>query len=440
VVVFCLLGCVKSQDDNCVTIQSDNPIKVGILHSLTGTISGSETPLKDFLLYLICEQNKKGGILGRPLVSVVKDPESNWPLFAELARELITVDQVDVVFGCWTSVSRKSVLSVFEELDHLLLYPVQYEGEECSNSIYYTGAAPNQQAIPAVDYLYNTKAVRKFILVGTDYVYPRTTNDILNAYLKVNLNITDSDIITYFTPFSHSDWHELVSSMIDFYKAGLVDSQNTAIVSTINGDANTYFYEEIARQYNEQAISPDQLPIVAFSVGEAELASLTDIGSLAGHLAAWNYFMSINNTLNQKIITEFLNFQTENNFVNSSEPGRLVLNDPMEAHYIGFNMWVAAVEQAGTTFIPAVKQALYGRKVLSLSGFNVAMNTNHHLSKPVLIGKIMTTGQFEIIYNNNVTIPAVPWNPAIDDPSLVCDWSYPYVCSKCSSPTFTQIN
>jgi len=326
-----------------------------------------------------------------------------------------------------------------------LLYPVQYEGEECSTSIFYTGAAPNQQAIPAVDYLYNSKVVRQFILVGTDYVYPRTTNTILQSYLTNTLNISPDNIKIIFTPFSHSDWNELVRSMIAFYKANTNNSTNTAIISTINGDANTYFYAEISRQYSLEGIQSDDLPIIAFSVGEAELAALSpdDLQKLSGHYAAWNYFMSINNTLNNKIKAAFYDFQINNNSVspnNSADSGRLVLNDPMEAHFIGFNMWVASVEQAGTTIISSVKQALYHQQVLSLSGFNVTMNTNHHLSKPVLIGQANTQGQFDRIqYLTNTTIAANPWNPAIHPDNPVCDWSYPYVCSECTTPQFMQI-
>eukprot|EP01125_Pyxidicula_operculata_P013675 TRINITY_DN4543_c0_g1_i1.p1 TRINITY_DN4543_c0_g1~~TRINITY_DN4543_c0_g1_i1.p1 ORF type:complete len:450 (-),score=100.14 TRINITY_DN4543_c0_g1_i1:92-1441(-) len=440
IILFCTLFAIALS-----AINDDlPPVKVGILHSQTGTIGGSERPLKDVLLYLIKLQNEKGGVLdrgsgGRRLVPVIKDPQSNWPLFAELARELITTDQVDVVFGCWTSVSRKSVLSVFEELNHLLIYPVQYEGEECSKNIFYTGAAPNQQAIPAVDYFKNSLNVSRFVLIGTDYVYPRTTNSILNSYLLNYLGLPSSDVTTIFTPFSHSDWTELVAGVIKFHLQGAASGKKTGVISTINGDANTFFYSEIARQFAANGLTANDIPIVAFSVGEAELSVLSssDLALLEGQLASWNYFMSINNTLNKKFIDGFLQFQADNNI---TQPERNVVNDPMEAHYIGFNIWVSAVEQAGTTAVEAVIQSMYNRQVLSLSGFNVSMGTNHHLVKPVFIGAATKQGQFSVVYNTSSTVPAVPWSPYINDPAnVLCDWSYPYVCSRCTSPNYTPV-
>src|SRR5579862_7721735 len=271
---------------------ADDTIKGGVLHSLSGTMAISETTLKDTILFLIDEQNKKGGVLGKKLEAVVVDPASNWPLFAEKARELITKDKVAVVFGCWTSVSRKSVLPVFKELDSILFYPVQYEGEESERNVFYTGAAPNQQAIPAVDYLMKEVGVKRWVLAGTDYVYPRTTNKILEAYLKQK-GVADADISINYTPFGYSDWQTRVAAIKKFGSAG----KKTAVVSTINGDANVPFYKELGNQ----KISAEDIPVVAFSVGEEELSGL-DAKPLVGHLAAWNYFMSINTPANKAFI------------------------------------------------------------------------------------------------------------------------------------------
>ena len=271
---------------------AEETIKVGILHSLSGTMAISETTLKDAMLMLIEEQNKKGGLLGKKLEAVVVDPASDWPLFAEKARELIEVNGVDAVFGCWTSVSRKSVLPVFEELNSLLFYPVQYEGEESQRNVFYTGAAPNQQAIPAVDYLMNEEGVERWVLAGTDYVYPRTTNKILEAYLK-SKGVAEEDIMINYTPFGHSDWQTIVSDIKAFGSAG----KKTAVVSTINGDANVPFYKELGNA----GIKAEDIPVVAFSVGEEELAGL-DTAPLVGHLAAWNYFQSVDNPVNTEFV------------------------------------------------------------------------------------------------------------------------------------------
>src|ERR1700759_1915874 len=318
---------------------ADDTIKVGVLHSLSGTMAISETTLKDTVLFLIDEQNKKGGVLGKKLEAVVVDPASNWPLFAEKARELITKDKVAVVFGCWTSVSRKSVLPVFKELNNILFYPVQYEGEESERNVFYTGAAPNQQAIPAVDYLAKEEKVKRWVLAGTDYVYPRTTNKILEAYLK-SKGVAQEDIMINYTPFGHSDWQTIVADIKKFGSAG----KKTAVVSTINGDANVPFYKELGNQ----GVSAKDIPVVAFSVGEEELAGI-DTKPLLGHLAAWNYFQSIDTPANKAEIKLWHKF--------TNKPSRAT-NDPMEAHYIGFNMWLKGVEKAGTTEPNAVIDAL----------------------------------------------------------------------------------
>jgi len=402
------------------TVQAAETIKIGVLHSLSGTMAISETTLKDTMLMLVEEQNKKGGLLGKKLEAVVVDPASNWPLFAEKAKELILKHKVDVVFGNWTSVSRKSVLPVFEELNHMLFYPVQYEGEESSRNVFYTGAAPNQQAIPAVEYLMSEDggAAKRWVLLGTDYVYPRTTNKILRAFLHAK-GVKDSDIMENYTPFGHSDWQTIVANVKKFASAG----KKTAVVSTINGDANIPFYKELGNQ----GIKAEDIPVIAFSVGEEELAGL-DTKPLVGHLAAWNYFMSIETPENTAFI------KTWHAFIKDK---KRVTNDPMEAHYIGFNMWVQAVKQAGTTNIDAVRQAMYGQKFKNLTGGVAVMNTNHHLSKPVVIGEIQDDGQFETVWRTEGLVKGDAWSDFIPESAkLTADWTYPWVCGNCQSPRF----
>ena len=392
--------------------QAQEPIKVGILHSLSGTMAISETTLKDVMLMLIEEQNKKGGVLGRKLEAVVVDPASNWPLFAEKARELITVQKVSAVFGCWTSVSRKSVLPVFEELNNVLFYPVQYEGEESSKNVFYTGAAPNQQAIPAVDYLMAEEKVQRWVLAGTDYVYPRTTNKILEAYLK-SKGVKDEDILINYTPFGHADWQNIVASIKRFGSAG----KKTAVVSTINGDANVPFYKELGNQ----GIKATDIPVVAFSVGEEELAGI-DTKPLVGHLAAWNYFMSVDNAENKAFIEKWKAF-TKN--------AKRVTNDPMEAHVIGFNMWIKAIEKAGTPDPAKVIPAMIGIAVPNLSGGYSAMMPNHHITKPVLIGEIKEDGQFNVVWQTPGTVVAEEWSPHLEGSrDLISDWRSPLSCGN----------
>ena len=378
------------------------PIKIGILHSLSGTMAISETTLKDTMLMLIEQQNKKGGILGRKIEPIVVDPASNWPLFAEKARELITVQKVDVMFGCWTSVSRKSALPVLEELNALLFYPVQYEGEESSKNVFYTGAAPNQQAIPATDYYLDEIGVKKFALLGTDYVYPRTTNKILKQYL-IDKGIPESDIFVNYTPFGHSDWSKIVSDVVSLG----ADGKKVGVISTINGDANIGFYKELAAA----GVKADDIPVVAFSVGEEELSGL-DTTNLVGHLAAWNYFQSAESDLNTSFIKAW----------KSKMGDKRVTNDPMEAHVIGFEMYVKAVEKAGTTDVDAVRKAMYGMKVPNLTGGIAEMLPNHHLSKPVLIGEILENGQFDII-SQTKEVPGDAWTDHLAESSpLKSDW------------------
>ena len=378
------------------------PIKIGILHSLSGTMGISDTTLKDTMLMLIEQQNKKGGILGRKIEPVVVDPASNWPLFAEKARELLTVQKVDVLFGCWTSVSRKSALPVLEELNGLLFYPVQYEGEESSKNVFYTGASPNQQAIPATDYYLEELDVKKFALLGTDYVYPRTTNKILKQYL-IDKGIPESDIFVNYTPFGHSDWSKIVSDVVSLG----ADGKKVGVISTINGDANIGFYKELAAA----GVKADDIPVVAFSVGEEELSGL-DTTNLVGHLAAWNYFQSAESDLNSSFIKDW----------KATMGNKRVTNDPMEAHVIGFNMYVKAVEKAGTTDVDAVRKAMYGIKVPNLTGGTAEMLPNHHLSKPVLIGEILENGQFDII-SQTKEVPGDAWTDHLPESAVLkSDW------------------
>jgi urea transport system substrate-binding protein len=398
-------------------LAQDETIKVGILHSLSGTMAISETTLKDVMLMLIEQQNAKGGLLGKKLEAVVVDPASDWPLFAEKARELISVQGVDAVFGCWTSVSRKSVLPVFEELNSILFYPVQYEGEESQRNVFYTGAAPNQQAIPAIDYLMAEEGVERWVLAGTDYVYPRTTNKILEAYLQAK-GVAPEDIMINYTPFGHSDWQTIVSDIKTFGSAG----KKTAVVSTINGDANVPFYKELGNQ----GVKAENIPVVAFSVGEEELAGL-DTAPLVGHLAAWNYFMSADTAENEAFIAAWHDF--------IGDEAR-VTNDPMEAHYIGFNMWVKAVEKAGTTDSDAVIDALIGVSVPNLTGGYSAMMPNHHITKPVLVGEIQDDGQFETVWETSGLVVADEWSDFLPDSKpLIADWRAPLSCGNYSTVT-----
>ncbi len=400
-------------------------IKVGVLHSLSGTMAISETTLKDTVLMLIAEQNKKGGLLGKKLEAVVVDPASNWPLFAEKAQQLLEKDKVAVVFGCWTSVSRKSVLPVFEKDNGLLFYPVQYEGEESEKNVIYTGAAPNQQAIPAVDYLMSEEggAVKRWVLEGTDYVYPRTTNKILEAYLLAK-GVAAADISINYTPFGYADWQTRVAAIKRFGSAG----KKTAVVSTINGDANVPFYKELGNQ----KVSAEDIPVVAFSVGEEELSGL-DTKPLVGHLAAWNYFMSINTPANKTFI------DTWHAYIKN--PKRTT-NDPMEAHYIGFNLWVKAVQKAGTVDVEKVLAALPGLETPNLTGGMAKLLPNHHITKPVFIGEVRADGQFNVV-SKTPLVPGDAWSDFLPDSKMItADWvtlkcgNYNTTTKKCSGQNY----
>jgi urea transport system substrate-binding protein len=399
---------------------AEDTIKIGILHSLSGTMAISETILKDLMLMQVEDINKSGGLLGKKVEAVVVDPASNWPLFAEKARELISKDKVAAVFGCWTSVSRKSVLPVFEELNGLLFYPLEYEGEESSYNIFYGSSVPDNKAIPAVQYLMSVDGggVKRFILEGTDYVYPRTSNKIIRAYLK-SKGVADEDIMENYTPFGFADWQTEVAAIKKFGSAG----KKTAVISTINGDANVPFYKELANQ----GIKASDIPVIAFSVGEEELLGL-DTKPLIGHLAAWSYFESVNTPENKAFIAKWHGY--------THDP-KSVTNDPMESAYILFHMWVQAVQQAGTTDVDAVRQAMIGQKVKSPSGFEVTMGANHHMAKPVMIGEVQGNGQFSIVYKSKA-LPPLAWSPYVEaNKGKVADWSWPWVCGGCTEPRYS---
>jgi len=407
-----------------MTAQQTPTIKIGVLHSLSGTMAISETTLKDTILMMIDEQNKKGGLLGKKLEAVVVDPASDWPLFAEKARELLEKDKVAVVFGCWTSVSRKSVLPVFEKNNGLLFYPVQYEGEESSKNVIYTGAAPNQQAIPAVDYLMKEVGVKRWVLEGTDYVYPRTTNKILEAYL-ISKGVKPADISINYTPFGHSDWQARVAAIKRFGSTGL----KTGVVSTINGDANVPFYKELGNQ----KISAEDIPVVAFSVGEEELSGV-DTKPLVGHLAAWNYFQSVVTPVNKTFISQWKSY---------IKNPRRTSNDPMEAHYIGFNLWVKAVEKAKSTDVEKVLAALPGLETPNLTGGIAKMLPNHHITKPVYIGEVRADGQFDVVWKTTGTVPGDAWSDFLPtSKDIDADWvtlkcgNYNKTTKKCSGQNY----
>jgi len=378
-------------------------IKVGVLHSLSGTMAISETVLKDTVLMAIDEINAKGGLLGKKLEPVVVDPASNWPLFAEKAKQLIGQDKVVVTFGCWTSVSRKSVLPVYEELNSLLFYPVQYEGEELSKNVFYTGAAPNQQAIPAVEYLMSKAGggAKRWVLLGTDYVYPRTTNKILRAYLK-SKGVKETDIDEKYTPFGHSDYQTIVADIKKFSAGG-----KTAVISTINGDSNVPFYKELGNQ----GLKATDVPVVAFSVGEEELRGV-DTKPLVGHLAAWNYFMSLKNPTNDKFKKEWAAYAKAKKLPGADKP---LTNDPMEATYIGIHMWAQAVTKAKSTDTDKVIAAMAGQTFPAPGGFTSTMDAkNHHLHKPVFIGEVTGDGQFNVVWKTPAPVVAKPWSPYIE--------------------------
>jgi urea transport system substrate-binding protein len=401
---------------------AEEPIKVGILHSLSGTMAISEAALKDTVLMLIADQNRKGGLLGRKLEPVIVDPASDWDVFTDKAFDLLSKDKVAVVFGCWTSTSRKAVIPVFERMNGLLFYPVQHEGEESSRNVFYTGAAPNQQAIPAVRYLMSKEGgeVRRWVLLGTDNVYPRTTNRILSAYLAAE-GVHPDDITTIYTPLSYSDWREAVETIKAFGSQG----KKTAVISTVSGDANGYLYNELA----VQQIDASKIPVMALSVSERELQS-ADVRRLTGHMAARNYFQSIVSPENDAFIKMWADFNDQRD---------KTTNDPMEVTFIGFMMWTQAVTQAGTVDVNAVRQAMYGQRIKAPGGFEVIMNTNHHLSKPAMIGKLNPMGSFDVVWRSINPIKASVWSRYLPESArLTADWTFPWVCGGCAEPTFRE--
>jgi urea transport system substrate-binding protein len=379
-------------------------VRVGVLHSLSGTMAISETVLKEVALMTFDQINAEGGILGQKIEAIVVDPASDWPKFAQLTKRLLTEDKVAAIFGCWTSVSRKHALTPLEDLNGLLFYPVQYEGEELSKNVFYTGAAPNQQAIPAVDYLLSAAGggAKRIVLLGTDYVYPRTTNKILRAYLK-SKGVGEQDVIEEYHPFGFSDWSPTIDRIVAFAGAG----KRTAIVSTINGDSNVSFYEKLSAA----RINATGIPSVAFSVGEQELASLTG-RKPTGHLAAWNYFMSTQSPANERFKADWAAWAKKRNLPNA---GNAITNDPMEATIIGIRLWKKAVEKAQSFDVDKVRAAIGGLSIDAPSGFTVKMDeTNHHLHKPVFIGEIEPNGQFKTVFRSPGAIRAQPWSPYVE--------------------------
>ena len=381
-----------------LTAQTKAPVKIGVLHSLSGTMAISEVSLRDVVLMAVEEINAKGGVLGRTIQPVVVDPASNWDLFAEKAKQLLLQEKVATVFGCWTSVSRKSVLPVFENNNGLLFYPVQYEGEECSRNVFYTGATPNQQLIPAAEYLMSREGggYKKFYLLGTDYVFPRTANKILRAFLRAKGVPADS-IAEEYTPFNHQDYQTIVGKIKRFAAGG-----NAAVLSTINGDSNVPFYKEFANQ----GLRSENAPIMAFSVAEDELRGM-DTSALVGHLAAWNYYQSVDAPQNKKFVQAFKAYAKKTGL-----PGgdKRVTDDPMEAAYFGVYIWKQAVEKAKSFDVDPVRKAVYGQEFLAPGGKIKMHENNHHAWKPVLIGEILKDGQFKIVTRTKGLVEPEPWS------------------------------
>ena len=364
-------------------------IKIGILHSLSGTMTASERPLQELLVMLVEQQNARGGLLGRPIEPVIVNPHSDAKAYAELAQKLIAEHKVSAIFGCWSSASRKEVLPIVERDNALLFYPSQYEGEEASRNIFYTGATPPQQAIPAVNFL-RDQGINRFFLVGTDYIYPRTTNAILKGYLASQ---HVSDIAERYTPAGLKDWRAVVEHIRRFAKGG-----RTAIVATVSGDANVHFFRELAAQQ----VSSSVIPVMSLSINEAELPALMR-SNVAGNFVAWNYLHAFDTPENRAFIAEWRRF--------IGRPDAMT-NDPMEATWIGFHLWAAAVEAAGTTDVAKVREALGGKRIAAPSGFTVQMDgQTHHLFKPVMIGRITDDGRIVPVSVTEGLVPPDPWSP-----------------------------
>ncbi len=378
--------------------QTAETVKVGILHSLSGTMAISEVSLKDVVTMAVEELNAKGGVNGKKIETVVVDPASDWDLFAEKAKQLVLTDKVAVTFGCWTSVSRKSVLPVYEGNNALLFYPVQYEGEECSKNVFYTGATPNQQLIPAAEYMMSKEGgeYKKFYLLGTDYVFPRTANKILKAFLLAK-GVPEANIMEEYTPFHHQDYQTIVQKVKTFAAGG-----KACVLSTINGDSNVPFYKEFANQ----GLTSAQCPIMAFSVAEDELRSM-DTQYLVGHLAAWNYYQSVKTPQNAQFVKNFQAFAKKNKL---PEADKRVTDDPMEAAYISVNIWALAAAKAKSFDVDKVRKAAYGMKFKAPGGEVSMDERNHHLHKPVLIGEIKKDGQFKVVWKSKGLVTPEPWS------------------------------
>ena len=411
--LLAMSGGASAMDSYEGSFTSDTgPIKVGIMHSATGSMAISERPLKDVMLMLIDEQNKKGGILGRKIEPIVVDPASSIPKFKSLSRDLLLMHQAVAVFGCWTSVSRKSVLPIFEEYNGLLFYPVEFEGEESSRNIIYTGATPNQQAIPAIDYLIKELGVKRFVLLGTDYVYPRTINRIMLAYLK-HLKIPDEDIFVTYRPFSFSDWKDDMEVLRDFSSKG----KKTALISTLNGDTNLSFYQAM----HDSGLTAEQLPVMSLSISEEEIASM-DHHTMKGHLAAWNYFMTVDTPENKQFIETFRRFVKDDT---------RVTNDPMEAHYIAFNLWVKAVEKAGSALPNKVIENIIGIEVPNLSGGTARLLPSHNITKPVMIGQVQEDGSFRVVWQSKDEVEGDAWSDYVDGSKhFKADWTPGVNCGQ----------
>ena len=369
------------------SVNAEEEVKIGVLHSLSGTMAISETSLRDVVLMASEEINANGGVLGKMIKPVVVDPASDWPLFAEKAKELIVDHEVAAIFGCWTSVSRKNVLPVIEERNALLFYPVQYEGEEQSLNVFYTAASPNQQLVPAAAYAKDELEAKKFYLLGTDYVFPRTANKVLKAFL-LKEGVPEANIKEVYTPFHHQDYQTIVGEIKEFAASG-----DAVVLSTINGDSNVPFYTEFANQ----GLTADDCPIIAFSVSEDELRAM-DTSKLVGHLAAWNYFQSIDTPENKAFVEAFKAYCEKNNLPGGKDR---VTADPIEAAYYGVYVWAAAAEAAGSFDVDKVREAVYGLEFDAPGGKKKMHETNQHTYKPVYIGEIRADGQFDIVWESD---------------------------------------
>jgi len=390
-------------------LRAQETVKIGVLHSLSGTMAISEVSLRDVVLMAVEEINAKGGVMGKKITPVVVDPASNWDLFAEKAKQLLLQDKVACVFGCWTSVSRKSVLPVFENNNGLLFYPVQYEGEECSKNVFYTGATPNQQLVPGAEYLMSKEggSYKKFYLLGTDYVFPRTANKILRAFLLAK-GVPAANIEEEYTPFNHQDYQTIVGKIKRFSSGG-----GAAVLSTINGDSNVPFYKE----FGNQGLRSENAPIMAFSVAEDELRGM-DTAALVGHLAAWNYYQSVDTPQNKKFVNAFKEYAVKNKLPGGA---KRVTDDPMEAAYFGVYVWKQAVEKAKSFDVDPVRKAVYGQTFAAPSGTIKMHEYNHHTYRPVLIGEILKDGQFKIISRTKGLVEPEPWSK-YTSPDKGCDW------------------